>query len=156
MAWSEQARLASIAARRAAAHQNGVGEVGRDSVDPRVLNVIRSNPNGASVSPRGDVPTRGYMVSVPGRTLKLSDRDLRGPGAQGIISDYARKNSDLLGQSGAHIGVWRDKVTGMTHLDVSRNISRQREAIRTGRSSNQIAIYDVRRKREIRTGGKGD
>lgn len=160
--WSDEARAASIAARKGnaqangVAHQAGVGQVGQKTVSERVLDVIRSNPNGFSVTPKGDQPTKGYMVSVPGRSRILASNDLKGPAAQEIIEDYARRNSDILKQAGAHIGGWEDSKTSKVHLDVSHNISRASHAIRAGRERNQIKIWDVKRKREIDTGGTGD
>lgn len=160
--WSDEARAASIAARQShaqsngVAHQAGVGQVGQKTVSERVLDVIRNNPNGFSVRPGGEQPTHGYMVSVPGRSRILASNDLRGPAARDIIEDYARKNSDVLKQAGAHIGGWEDSNTHKVHLDVSHNISRASKAIKAGRERNQIKIWDVKRKREIDTGGTGD
>lgn len=136
-------------------HAAGVNGVGKSSVSSKVLDVIRNNPNGFSVSPKGDVPTKGYMVAVPGRSHVLSDNELHGPAAHEIIESYARKNADALREPGAHIGGWRDSASGKTYLDVSHNIPRVREAVKAGKAANQIAIYDVKRGREIQTGGTG-
>lgn len=137
-------------------HAAGINNVGKASVSDRVLDVIRKNPGGFSVTPKGDIPSKGYMVSMPGRSLILGDNELHGKAAQGIINDYARKNADVLKMPGAHIGGWRDNDTGKTHLDVSHNIPRVRDAVKAGKARNQIAIWDVKRSREIRTGGSGD
>lgn len=155
--WSDESRKAALEARRAkGSHQSGVDKVGKSSVSARVLDVIRQSPTGFTVSPQGNVPTRGYMVSVPGRTRIVSTDDMKGPNGGAIVNDYARKNADALKDPRAHMGAWRDKATGNVHLDVSHNIPRQREAVTAGRTRNQIAIWDVKRKREIRTGGTGD
>ncbi len=121
-----------------------------------MLDVIRNNPGGFSVSPQGDVPSKGYMVSIPGRTKILSQGDLHGKAAQGIINDYARANADVLSKPGAHIGGWQDGGSGKVYLDVSHNVGNQREAVKMGKAHNQIAIWDVKRSREIKTGGTGE
>lgn len=138
------------------AHAQATDQVGRDSISAKVLDVIRNSPDGFSVTPQGTTPTGGYMVALPGRSQILSAGDLHGPNGQGIINDYARKNADVLRQPGAHIGGWQDSATSKVHLDVAHNIPRQRDAIAAGKTRNQIAIWDVKRKREIRTGGTGD
>lgn len=154
--WSDESRKAALEARRAkGSHQTGVDQVGK-SVSARVLDAIRNSPTGFTVSPQGNVPTRGYMVSVPGRTRIVSAEDMKGPNQGAIVSDYARRNADALKDPRAHMGAWQDRATGKVHLDVSHNISRQRDAVSAGRTRNQIAIWDVKRKREIRTGGTGD
>lgn len=136
-------------------HAAGTNNVGKQHVSPKALDVIRKNPNAFSVTKNGDVPNKGYMVALQGRERVLSDQDLRGPAAHSILNDFARKNADVLNQPGAHIGGWRDQATGKVYLDVSHNITRQREAVKTGKANNQIAIWDVKRQREIRTGGTG-
>lgn len=149
MAWSDQARQASIEARRARAgahgvsHQVGVGRIG-------MMDVIRNNPHGFTVDTQGNVPTKGYMVSESGRSQVLSGRV-----APHAVSAYAARNADALSQPGSYIGGWRDSKSGKTYLDVSHNIPRQRSAVKAGKERNQIAIWDVKRKREIRTGGTG-
>lgn len=137
------------------AHAEAADQVGQKSISDRVLDVVRNSPLGFTVSPNGDVPTRGYMVSVPGRTRIVSPEDMKGSGHT-IVSDYARTNAALLREKGAHIGAWQDTGTGKVHLDVSHNIPRQRDAVAAGKTRNQIAIWDVKRKREIQTGGSGD
>lgn len=163
MAWSDEARQASIEARRAnkqsnnVAHQNGVGKVGQPSgLSDRVLDVVRSNPNGFSVTPTGEQPSKGYMVSLPGHSKVLSDNELHGPGAKDILNSYASEHAEALRTPGAHIGGWRDSASGKTYLDISHNIPRQREAVKAGKARNQIAVWDVKRSREIRTGGTGE
>jgi hypothetical protein len=124
---------------------------------PGLVNTIRQNPGGFSVKPgSGKAPTKGYMVSVPGRTKMLQAADLAGPRAGQIISAYAQANADALKHPGAHIGGWTDSATGITHLDVSQNIRSRKQAEVEGRKRNQIAIWDVKHMREINTGGTGD
>lgn len=158
MAWSDEARQAALAARRAAAaaHQSGVANVGQHIVSDKAVQAIQSAPHGTSVALNGEQPNRGYMVAQPGRTSFVNTHDLTGGNAKAILNAYAERNRDQLTQPGRHIGVWHDSATGKTHLDVADNIPRQRHAISTGRSRNQISIYDVKRNRTINTGGRGD
>lgn len=161
MAWTDAAREASIAARKAngqangVAHQSGVGQVGRQSVSDKAVAVARDNPTGFSVRPDGTTPTKGYMVSMNGRTQEVEQSAMKS-NAKAILEGYAQKNADALRWKNAHIGGWMDPATGRTHLDVTHNISRQRVAVKVGKDRNQIGIYDVKRNRVIDTGGKGN
>jgi hypothetical protein len=124
-------------------------------VKPEIVDHIRKNPGGFSVTPTGRTPQSGYMVSVPGRTKIVSESDLSGPHGHEIISRYAAEHSDALRQPGAHIGGWTDKASGKTYLDISQRIGNRNAAVRTGQKRNQIAIWDVKKSREINTGGNG-
>lgn len=137
-------------------HAAGTDRVGNIALHPRVLGTITKNPNGFSVKPSsGAQPRTGFMVSLPGRTQIVSAADLRGARGKALLQAYARAHSDALSQPGAHLGGWTDKASGKTYLDISHNISTRQAAVKTGRARNQIAIWDVKRRREIRTGGTG-
>lgn len=161
MAWSDAAREASIAARKAGAqangvaHQSGVGAVGHQNVSDAAISVAQNAKGGFSVRPDGTVPTKGYMVAVAGRTQEVSG-DAMKANTKAILEGYAQKNADLLRAPNAHIGGWTDPATGRTHLDVAHNIPRHRDAMREGKARNQIGIHDVKRNKFINTGGKGD
>ena len=137
-------------------HAAGVNNVGKPLIAPSVVDTIRNNPNGFSVRPTGEVPTKGYMVAVPGRTKILAKDALHGDAAKDIINDYARANADVLSKPSAHIGGWQDSKTGKVYLDIANNVPRVRDAVRAGKAGNQIAVWDVKRQREIRTGGTGE
>jgi hypothetical protein len=137
-----------------AAHQTGVNRVG-NRVTPTVLDVVRSNPGGFSVTPSGTQPKGGYMVSLPGHSLIVNEADLAGPKGRDILESYAQQHSAALDQPGAHFGGWTDKTSGKTYLDVSQNIHGKFTAIQKGRARNQISIWDVKRSKEIKTGGTG-
>lgn len=138
-------------------HSAGIAAIRKPvSLHPRVIEQIKQNPGGFSFKPRsGGAPTQGYMVSMPGRTKMVDAKDLSGPNAHRIVSSFVKQNSDVLSRPGAHIGGWTDKATGVTHLDISHNIKSRERAIRAGVKRNQIAVWDVRRQREIKTGGSG-
>lgn len=138
-------------------HADGIAKIAKvPRVHPNLIEQIRQNPGGFSLRPgSAKAPEKGYMVSLPGRTQMLNAADLAGSRGQQIVAQYVAKNSDVLGRPGAHVGGWTDKETGITHLDVSHNVRSKAQAVKKGRTQNQIAIWDVKRMREIRTGGTG-
>jgi hypothetical protein len=141
------------------AHSAGVQSVGQPvKVHPGVLAMARNNPGGFSVHPfTGKAPEGGFMVAHPGRTQFVDSKTLAGPQGRQLLNDFATRNSDLLTPGSAnHIGGWTDSETGKTHLDVAENIHGEEHAVPAGRARNQIAIWDVKNQREIRTGGMGD
>jgi len=139
------------------AHNSGVAKIGKLPLHPSVIKTVTGNPGGFSVRPtNGRMPSNGFMVSIPGHTQIVSEKALSGPQGHEIISQYANAHADVLRDPRAHIGGWTDKETGKTYLDVSHNIKSKREAVTTGRKHNQIAIWDVKHGKEIRTGGTGE
>lgn len=137
-------------------HASGIERVGNVRLHPKVIDTVIKNPGGFSVKPNnGAVPATGFMVSLPGHTRIVSEADLRGPGGRALLARYARENAGALQQPGAHLGGWTDKASGKTYLDISHNIKSKGQAVRAGRARNQIAIWDVKNGREIRTGGTG-
>jgi hypothetical protein len=139
------------------AHNSGVAAIGKVTLHPKVLKTITKNPGGFSVKPtNGKMPSSGYMVSIPGHTQIVSEAALRGPQGQDIVKQYANEHASVLSDPRAHIGGWTDKETGKTYLDVSHNIKGRSAAVSAGRQHNQIAIWDVKHAKEIRTGGTGE
>lgn len=138
-------------------HATGVDQIARvQRVSPNLLSTIQKNPGGFSVKPgSAKSPTKGYMVSLPGRTKMINAADLAGSNGSRIISSFVQQNADVLSRPNAHIGGWTDSKTGITHLDVSQNIRKKGFAVNRGRAQNQIAIWDVKHMREINTGGTG-
>jgi hypothetical protein len=138
-------------------HSAGIVSIPKTvKLHPDVINQIRQNPGGFSLRPNtGRAPDKGFMVSLPGRTKMVRESDLSGPHGQRIISSFVSQHADVLRKPGAHIGGWTDKASGITHLDISHNIKNRNSAVRAGVKRNQIAIWDVRKGREIKTGGSG-
>ncbi len=137
-------------------HNAGINALPNIKLHPSILKTIVKNPGGFSVKPKsGAQPKSGYMVSMPGHTKIVSEQDLKGPNGPALIAQYAREHAGALLTPGAHIGGWTDKATGKTYLDISHNIRSQQAAISAGKGRNQIAIWDVKRSREINTGGTG-
>jgi len=137
------------------AHSGGVQKVGQP-VSQKVIDIIRSNPGGFSTTLAGQQPTSGYMVSLPGHTQILDAKELAGPRGPEIVNAYAAAHANVLKEPGAHVGGWTDKESGKTYLDVSHNIANREAAIKAGQARNQIAIWDVAKSDEIRTGGTGE
>lgn len=139
------------------AHNAGIDQIGKMPVHPTVLKAVIKNPGGFSVRPtNGKMPQSGFMVSIPGHTQIVSEAALKGPQGAKIISSYANEHADVLRDPRAHIGGWTDKETGKTYLDVSHNIKSKSKAVNAGKQFNQIAIWDVKHGKEIRTGGTGE
>jgi hypothetical protein len=153
--WSDEARAASAAA-RGGAHQTGVNQIGRPVLSPKAVEIATSHPDGFSVKPDGSQPTKGYMVALPGHSLVADAAVFHSPAGRALIEAHAQAHADALKQSGAYLGGWTDKANGKTYVEVSHNIQNRNAAIRTGVSRNQKAIYDVRKGKDIKTGGTGE
>lgn len=137
-------------------HGAGVNGVGKPALARKAIDAILKAPGGISITPDGKSPKDGFMVAVPGRTTILNGHELLSHDAPHVLSEFARKNADALAKPGAHIGVWKDSASGKVYLDVANNVHGKFAAIKAGRAGNQIAIYDVKRGKEIRTGGTGE
>lgn len=137
-----------------AAHQVGVAKIPvAPQVSPAALAVIRAGHEGFSVTPSGQQPTSGHMVAMPGRTAKIDAADLAGPRGHDIVSQHVMTHSDVYSNPNVHLGGWMHE--GKMLLEPSENIRSRSAAIKAGRERNQIAIWDVKRQREIPTGGTG-
>lgn len=138
------------------AHNAGIDKLGI-KLHFSVVRTISKNPNGFSIRPHnGKQPKSGFMVSIPGHSKILQANDLVGERGAKLVQQYAREHAGALAAPNAHIGGWTDAATGKTHLDVSHNIKGQRAAVAAGRKNNQIAIWDIKRAKQIDTGGTGD
>lgn len=91
---------------------------------------------GFSLSPEGEAPKAGYMVSVQDILkmpldlwLQLED--------QASIDDYSKIASEVNG----YIGCWIDD--GNVYMDISTNIQDKNEALKVARINDQLAIYDI-------------
>lgn len=145
---------------QAPAHSAGVQAVGRSApqVSDAAMGVIRGAAPGTgfSVTPGGAQPTDGYMVSLPSRTQSVDQAALSGPGGRDIINQYTATHADVFGGNPAvHIGGWNDPGTKKMSLDPSEQFKDRGKAIAAGVARNQKAIWDVKNKTEIPTGGSG-
>ena len=139
------------------AHSGGVDKIGQPiKLHPKVLDAIRNQPNGFSVTLEGKQPTSGYMVANPGHSEIHNPDDIASERGPGIIQNYVMAHAGALMEPGAHIGGWTDPESKKTYLDVSHNIPGRFSAIQAGIDRNQKAIYDVKRGKDIKTGGTGE
>ena len=140
-------------------HASGVDQVGRaPKVNDAAMNIIRGTKpgEGFSVTPGGKTPTTGYMVALPSRTTSVNPADLHGGRAQDIINGHMQANADVYSNNpNMHIGGWHDPDSKMMSIDPAENIKDRSTAIRLGVERNQKAIYDLKNKRDIETGGTG-
>jgi hypothetical protein len=143
------------------AHAGGVEQIGKSAPkasDAAMKVITATKPGeGFSVTPQGTQPSRGYMVSLPSRTMAVDPSALSGPGARDIIDRYTQTHADVFGGNpNMHIGGWLDPDTKKLSLDPSENIQSRKAAIAAGVARNQKAIWDVKRSKEISTGGTGE
>src|ERR1700730_11586908 len=117
------------------AHSAGVQQVGRP-LSPRVAQVIASNPQGFSVSPKGDIPTGGYMLSLPGHSEVLNSASPKD------IAGFVDRHADAFRSPAAHIGGWRDDDSGKFYLDVSENFKNKNAVVNAAQARNQIAVWE--------------
>ncbi len=139
-----------------------VGGAHADGINSKVPAPVELNPKalerltklkpgeGTSVHAKtGEDPKDRYMV---GR-LSRSEVYEHPPTAKDY-QKFTAKNSDLLSKGANHIGVWQDP-TGKTFLDVSKSMSNRNAAVHMGRAENQQSIFDLKKMKEIPTGGTG-
>ncbi|MEV8630310.1 hypothetical protein AB0395_01510 [Streptosporangium sp. NPDC051023] len=111
---------------------------------------------GFSWSPTsGTRPTDGYMVATTGHTAQFPEHILDDPdAAAAAIDDYLMSHRGVFENApDMHLGGWVED--GKLWLEPSRNIAGREEAVALARSTDQIAIYDVRTGDYIQTGGAG-
>lgn len=85
------------------------------------------------------VPTTGYFVSVPGRTLTIPETRL----TDGIVEAYAETVP-----SGLLLGGWVH--LGEVYLDATEHFDNREEAVLAGIKRSQIAIWDIEGNKEIK------
>ena len=103
----------------------------------------------------GKEPTAGFMVARKefSTIVPASDFFEKSTGVNILESYFNSKKEQLGGKN--YLGIWHDKNNDEVVLDVVDNILKQDEAVRAGRERNQQAIWDVKNKQEIPTGGTG-
>lgn len=103
----------------------------------------------------GKEPTVGYMVARKEFSTIVPAPDFfeKSTGVN-ILEEYFNSKKEQLGGKN-YLGIWHDKNNDEVVLDVVDNILKQDEAVRIGAERNQQAIWDVKNKTEIPTGGTG-
>lgn len=82
---------------------------------------------------------------------------IKGKATKKMVLNYCRKNSDLF-QNNLALGVWADTKNKKTYFDVTAPIplEKMEEAKILGKSSNQIAGFNLSDFTEIPLGGTGE
>jgi hypothetical protein len=111
-----------------------------------------SETGGFSIHPVSESsPKSGYMVSVvPESETILNSRDeITGEVIDKFLEENKSKFDD---RPTLHVGGWIDSDTGKVYLDLSERFEGIDEAIDAAESTNQLAIWDLNEKKEIRKG----
>ena len=135
-----------------AAHGTGVDKVGRPLLSSAAVQHILSHPEGFTVGLKGEQPANGYQVAIPGHALTAPLGEA-GHG-EAALQAWAQQHASAVKQAG-FVGGYLNKSTGNYEIEPSQNIKNRNAAVRTGTSRNQVSIWDVRKGREITTGGTG-
>jgi hypothetical protein len=127
------------------------GKIGNLQKDSRpnlggIVKHISENPDGFTLNLNGKPVTRGFAVSpYKGREMIIDVLD------ESSVEKFIDKNIDLLLQKGNHFGGWRNTADGKYYLDVSVVNNTLEEGMSVAAHNNQIAIYDIAGKQEVRT-----
>lgn len=135
-------------------HSDGVDKIGRPiPISPKAIAVIQKQAlTGFSVSPSGEVPTKGFQVALAGRT---DDQPLDLNNVAAHVAAHVAKNADVYASPHTFIGGWNSPYTGKVHLEPSRNIPDRGVAVSLGTARNQHSIWDNENMTDIKTGGTG-
>lgn len=101
--------------------------------------VAAANPNGFTFNvKRGEIQNTGYAVALSATQNSF--------GAEGFLKvvEYALKNNIDC------VGGWLDQLTGRFYFDATVIVDEKEKAIELGKANNQIAIFNLYTKNEIR------
>ena len=106
----------------------------------------------------GKEPKSGYMCAVyADRAEWIKGDDVSNPEKRtAAIKNFMEKNKDVLSDPDNYLGTWYDTESGNISLDISRNFSDKKAAIKYASEHNEKAIWDVKNMTEIPTGGTGN
>ncbi|MHA1353342.1 MAG: hypothetical protein ACTSPP_11205 [Candidatus Heimdallarchaeaceae archaeon] len=90
--------------------------------------------------------TKGYVVSIEEYNTVVFSELLTFELFKLIINEYRNK----IIHSGHYFGCWLDLQTMKIHFDINLIIDNLQDAIKVAKENNQIAIYDLQKKQEIR------
>lgn len=93
---------------------------------------------GFSVSPNGDTPKSGFMVSV--KDLYKINLDI-------IDQDDIDFASNIASEINGYIGGWLDTTdtnVNNFYMDISINIQDKEQALKVARENGQLAIFDIK------------
>ena len=135
-------------------HASGVDQVGRPfPISSKAISIIKKQATtGFSVSPSGEVPSKGFQVAMHGRT-DANPLDLKN--IEAAVRSHVEANRDVYSSPHTYIGGWNSPYTGKVHLEPSRNIPDRVTAEALGKVRNQVSIWDNENMTDIPTGGTG-
>lgn len=130
----------------------GKGEGGDDKAE-RIAKKARASidtSGGFSIHPVSEQsPTTGYMVGVVKASEVVLDSKEKVTAA--VISEFLTDNAEQFeARPNLHVGGWIDGETGKVYLDLSEQFDDLDDAIDSAESTDQIAIWDLNDKAEIR------
>ena len=142
--------------------QQGLRTQARDrpaSLNPALGHRIiqRTAQNGGhSVSlTSGRSPSAGYMVAQKDGSHIIPGKDFFGENGHRIPERLRAGPPCRFHRRGAHLGSWHDQDSGNVFLDISHNVQDRNEAEKMAREHDQIAMWDLKNKQEVPTGGSG-
>lgn len=105
---------------------------------------------GYSVHPvTAESPTTGFMCSTVRDAEKIIDA--KEEVTEKLIENYFDQHKDYLStRPRLHLGGWIDAADGKVYLDLSERFETEEEATKAAIEHKQIAIWDLKNKREIR------
>lgn len=102
---------------------------------------------GVTVDSAGKPVTKGFAVAVHrGLEVKVPGAEL----TANHVESFLKNNAALLSQPGQHFGMWHDAESDHWFMDVSHVVASRGEATALGRKHDQLAVYDLHNKQEIR------
>ena len=106
----------------------------------------------------GKEPKSGYMCATYAERAEWIKGDaVKDPEKRtAAIKSFMEKNKDVLADPDNYLGTWYDTSSGNISLDISRNFTSKKEAIKYASEHNEKAIWDVKNMAEIPTGGTGN
>ena len=115
-----------------------------------LLNFIKSNPEGFTVTVDGEAAPEGYVVAPikdAEMTIKASELN------ENTVNEYAKMLYDVAQATGQKVyaGGWLNKDDNLYYLDAVNIYNDLDTALYIANSADQIAIFDLRTFNEIRT-----
>ncbi len=114
-----------------------------------ITNILFSHEDeGYSVNVHGETPVDGYMVGGEVPSLIL-DEDERRP--MTATDAWLAEHEFTLSLPGYYAGIWKDSDTGLTYIDISRNVADLYSALAIADARGELAVWDVAHGVEVRT-----
>lgn len=142
---------------RYAANARWAGHQSVTALSGSIVDRVRAN-GGLTVSMvDGFSPAKGYMVAKGEGYGAVVSADRFFDPVQGprVLAGFLKTHRMHL-TGGSYLGLWHNERDGQVYLDVADNVPNKRTAVRQGKATNQISIWDIVKEQEIPTGGTGE